>query len=322
MISLIATVRNEQENLAQWLASFRTQTLLPDEIIIVDGGSTDKTWLLLQQMAAADPRLKVFQKKGNIATGRNEAIRQARGEIIAVADAGCLYEIEWLNELVAPIQQGGWSWSATAFGPWFKDGDSWLIYLLASATIPAPQEFLSDWLPSSRSVAFKRDLWQTVDGYPEWIPYCEDVVFDLKIKKIAGLPGYIRKPLTLWRPRTTLGSYFKQLSNYTRSDGHGRLWFNRQLTRYLVYSLTVAILIGVAIGGWNWSLLVLAAGLGVYMKKFWQRWFIYSREKPWWLRIFGSILVPVIVGYGDVAKMVGWPRGVLERWSGKIKFKM
>ena len=37
-------------------------------------------------------------------------------------------------------------------------------------------------LPSSRSVAFTRQAWQRVGGYPEWLDYCEDLVFDLRLR--------------------------------------------------------------------------------------------------------------------------------------------
>ena len=43
MTTLITTVLNEEETIGDFLKSLSSQTKLPDEIIIVDGGSTDKT---------------------------------------------------------------------------------------------------------------------------------------------------------------------------------------------------------------------------------------------------------------------------------------
>ena len=58
-ISLIMTIFNEGENLQGVLESFAAQTLQPDEIVIVDGGSTDDTMLILKEYADRLP-LQVF----------------------------------------------------------------------------------------------------------------------------------------------------------------------------------------------------------------------------------------------------------------------
>ena len=318
MISLIATVYNEKDNLDQWLDGLLRQTKLPDELVIVDGGSSDVTWDKLTRRAEENKLIKVFQHPGNIAAGRNFAIQQAQGDIIAVTDAGCIYDVTWLEKLVAPLA-GDASWSATGFGPWFKDGDNILIYLIAAATIPAPNEFTKPWLPSSRSVAFKKEVWEKAGGYPEWIPICEDIIFDLNIIRKIGQPEFIREPLVFWRPRTTLKSYFNQLFKYTKSDGHGKLWLNRQLTRYVVYLLSLWMLFLSFSFDWKF-ILILAVGVLLYSYKFWQRWFVYAGKLSFGQKIFGVLLVPFIVAFGDLAKMAGWPVGVWERLSGKIKF--
>ena len=41
-----------------------------------------------------------------------------------------------------------------------------------------PQTFL----PSSRSIAFTKEAWAAVGGYPEWLDYCEDLLFDLALR--------------------------------------------------------------------------------------------------------------------------------------------
>src|SRR6266704_3477057 len=91
-ISLIITVLNEEKTIGQLLAAISDQTQLADEVIIVDGGSIDRTQLIVSQFAQAHPQLKLrlLQKKGNRSVGRNEAIRRAQNQVIAITDAGCL----------------------------------------------------------------------------------------------------------------------------------------------------------------------------------------------------------------------------------------
>ena len=320
MISLITTVLNEKDNLADWLNGILSQTVLPEEIVIVDGGSTDGTWELLKEKSGQNNLIKVWQHAGNISSGRNFAIGKAAGEIIVVTDAGCTYDVGWFKQIVEPILSGRSDFAATGFGPWFKPDDNLLAYLIAAATIPAPFEFKRNWMPSSRSVTFKKEVWQRAGGYPEWIPLCEDVVFDLKIFKSGVKAEYVREPLVFWRPRTTLKKYFKQLFGYTRSDGHGKLWFHRQMIRYSVCFLDIAIIyLAFKVNGW--LALVLLIGLFDYTRKFWLRWLIFSKKLSLVSRVAGFVLLPLVVIYGDVAKMCGWPVGVYERRSGKIKFQ-
>lgn len=316
MISLIITVLNEKNTLPDWLASIKQQTLQPDEVVIVDGGSTDGTWEWLQTISAA--KLVVKQERGNIAHGRNVAIRQAKGTIVAVTDAGCVYAKNWLEELVKPVTSGQAHFATTAFGPWLKKEDSFITLLITAITIPKTAEFSQKgWLASSRSVAFLRSVWDTVGGYPEWIPICEDVIFDLKLKKNGVTEAYVTEPLVSWRPRTTLASFCKQLFRYTKSDGHGKLFLGRQLLRYAVYLGAIALLVW----GSLWSLTALAVGMCLYSYKFWTRWWSFTKTKALPYRLAGSLCVPLVLALGDVAKMAGWPIGVVERYTGKIHYQ-
>lgn len=319
MISLIATVLNERINISAWLDGLLTQTKLPDEIVIVDGGSTDGTWEWLRETASQNSLLKVFQHKGNIASGRNFAIKNAQGNRVVVTDAGCIYDKNWFASIATPFTEEK-KFIATAFGPWFDSNTALIPRLIAASTTPAPAEFHKDWLPSSRSVAFSKELWQNVGGYPEWIPICEDIIFDLKIFKAGTKPDYIRKPLVFWEPRQNLLDYCRQLFRYTKSDGHGKLWLGRQLTRYFVYSAAIIILVCSIILDWRLVFLLLA-GCIIYMFKFWDRWLQYSNNMSLGARFFGTLILPIVVALGDVAKMCGWPIGVFERWTGNVKFQ-
>jgi glycosyltransferase involved in cell wall biosynthesis len=319
MISLIATVLNEGTNITDWLDGIFSQSILPDEIIIVDGGSVDGTWELLEAKAKQRGILKIFQHKGNISAGRNFAITKATYENIVVTDAGCTYETEWFKKISEPLLAGKGVFIATGFGPWFKKDDTLFAYLVASATTPAPFEFQRNWLPSSRSVAFKKQIWESVGGYPEWIPLCEDVVFDFKIFKTGIKPEYVREPLVFWRPRSTWSAYFKQLFGYTRSDGHGKLWLRRQITRYVYYSLNIA-LVWLSVTVSPWFALVIILGIADYLRRFWKRWGVFAQQLPWYKKSIGFVLLVPVVMYGDIAKMCGWPVGVYERLSGKVTF--
>jgi hypothetical protein len=125
MISLIITVKNERAVLPLWLESIKRQTLQPDEIVVVDGGSTDGTFEWLESVKSAT--FTVLQKKGNIAVGRNIAIQTAKGEIIVATDAGCLYSPEWLQKITDPTFVYGTGFNNVTFKVDFQSDGKLLV---------------------------------------------------------------------------------------------------------------------------------------------------------------------------------------------------
>lgn len=321
MISLIATVLNEEQGIEAWLVNLFNQVQPVEELVVVDGGSLDQTWSSLQKLQIRYPQLKIFQHPGNIAVGRNHAISKASGDIIVVADADCRYDNHWLEVITKPLVNRSVDWSATAFGPWLETSDSLIVYLIATATTPAWDEFVGKhWLPSSRSTAFNKSLWQLVGGYPEWLPICEDVIFDLTVQKTGARFESHNQPMVFWKPRANLLLYTKQLYKYTRGDGHGKLWLDRQLIRYGVYGGSLLwFCFSLAIA--PWLLIILVIGLIGYLMKFWLRFFKFSKSKNWLFKASGLICLPLVVILGDVAKMIGWPVGVWQRLNGQVKYQ-
>ncbi len=319
MISLIITVFNERKTLPLWLKSINAQTLQPGEIVIVDGGSTDGTAEWLRAQVEQQQNLRVFVHPSNIAAGRNYAISNSIGDTIVVTDAGCTYAPNWFEKITAPLRELKAETAATAFGPWFETGDRALVYAVAAATTPAPAEFKRDWLPSSRSVAFHKDLWHTVGGYPEWIPFCEDVIFDLKLAAKARF-NYIREPLVFWRPRLSIWLYCKQLFNYTRSEAHGKLNLYRHIIRFGAY--TVALILVLLAAEYNaWAIALLVCGASVYSAKFYARLAVFTAEQTFFKQTKAKLFLPFIIGVGDVAKMCGWLYGIIERVSGTVRYQ-
>src|SRR4051812_9310190 len=99
--SFITTVFNEEETITKFLDSLLTQSKLPDEICIVDGGSSDKTVSLIKKheskFKTKRVAFKLFNKKGNRSVGRNEAIKHTTGDIILCSDAGNELGRDWIK---------------------------------------------------------------------------------------------------------------------------------------------------------------------------------------------------------------------------------
>lgn len=73
------------------------------DVVVVDNGSTDGTWGMLQTRAAVEDRLTVHQVLGSVGRARNAAVGLATGDIVAFTDSDCVPEPEWLVAGLAPF---------------------------------------------------------------------------------------------------------------------------------------------------------------------------------------------------------------------------
>lgn len=82
------TVYNGEETLEESVTSILRQTFLDFELLIIDDGSTDRTWAMLENFSRQDHRIKIFrqQKAGN-SKGRNTLIEKSSCDLIANMDA-------------------------------------------------------------------------------------------------------------------------------------------------------------------------------------------------------------------------------------------
>ena len=89
-ISIVMTVYNgEEKHLRQQIDSFLNQTLLPDEIIICDDCSSDKTIKILKEYKKNNlVKIKLFMNKYNLGFTKNfeKAISKSTGDIIFLSD--------------------------------------------------------------------------------------------------------------------------------------------------------------------------------------------------------------------------------------------
>src|SRR5512133_797364 len=107
-VSLVIPVYNEAATLEEvYRRSVDVlETLaLPFEIIVVDDGSSDATWSIVEVLHAADPRVRAVRFKRNF--GQHPAMHaglvRARGDIVVTMDADLQNEPSDLPKLVAAV---------------------------------------------------------------------------------------------------------------------------------------------------------------------------------------------------------------------------
>jgi glycosyltransferase involved in cell wall biosynthesis len=319
-VSVICTVLNEGESIKKLLKTLAQQTRPADEIIFVDGGSSDQTVAVLEAYAAKHQLpLQVMVAAGaNISQGRNIAIEAAVGPIIASTDAGVRLDRHWLEELLKPFQTD--SPPQVVSGFFVPDPQSVFEVAMGATVLPTVSDINPDtFLPSSRSIAFQKSSWEAAGRYPEWLDFCEDLIFDFRLRDEARLFVFAPKAIAYFRPRSSLRVFFKQYYQYARGDGKADLFRKRHAIRYLTYlvALPLLLILGAVVSPWWWLFGAVVGSLGLFYTP-------YRRLPLLWGGLSGLekvqaiFWVPIIRITGDIAKMVGYPAGWkwrLERLS-------
>ncbi len=103
-IAVAIGVYNEEKNISNLIDSLLNQTRLPDEIIIVDDGSVDKTPALINQYVKKNSIIKYkAQKNSGPASARNTAWRNAISDICLFTDGDCIPDKNWIERITLPF---------------------------------------------------------------------------------------------------------------------------------------------------------------------------------------------------------------------------
>jgi glycosyltransferase involved in cell wall biosynthesis len=301
-VTLISTVLNAQEHLPAFLDSVRGQTVRPQEIVIVDGGSSDGTLELLH----GEEGVTVIREPGaNIARGRNVAVAAATHDVLAVADGDCVLDPDWLAHLLVPIAEG----ADVAMGFTAPLTDGFLQECLAAVNFPIDAREIDParFMPSARSVAFRRDAIEAAGGYPEWLAIGEDMWVNHRWRELRLDMRFAPDAVAHWRLRPTLRATWLQYFRYARGDGQSGMYPQRHALRYSAY------LGGAAALSARRRLPVLAAAVGAAayartpVRRAWRR-----LDAPH-ERAAATAVVPALMAWIDTAKMAGYAVGLADR---------
>ena len=296
-ISLITTVKDAGEEIGPFLASLAAQTHPPDEVVVVDGGSTDGT---LERLREASGITLLEEPGANISRGRNVAIAAATHEVIAVTDADCVLEATWLEHLVGALEAG----ADVAAGFYQPVSDTFLQACIAAINLPDVEEIDADrFMPSSRSVAFRREALEAVGGYPEWLDIGEDMFVDLAFRRLGLDVRFVPEAIVHWRLRPSLRDTWVQYFRYARGDAIGGMYPERHALRFGVYS---AAAYAASTRGALRKLAALAGG-AAYASGPLRRAARRFDDPDERVKALGAVLP--LMAFIDSAKMAGWLAG-------------
>ena len=342
-VSFITTIFNEEGNIDVFLKSLMEQTCLPCEIIVVDGGSKDRTFEIAQdffkkralgkgngfRITLNGSRNKIKESKNNVHTvnvrlvkktganisqGRNNAIKNTSGEIICVSDAGCILDKNWLKEITVFHNDGSYSVVGGVSLPFCRN---FLQKCLAVCIMPSEKEIKAKkYMPSSRNISFKKKIWAGTGGYPEDMDYGEDMRFNFNVRAAGYRIRFNPKAVVYWKMRENHLQIFRQFFRYAKGDASGRMYLNRHIIRFTSFLVFVIILIG-AFYLSKWVLVILIPLFGAYVFKPYSRLIKnlngmgsckFTRAEI----LLSILFIPLLLLQIDFSKMCGYLYGLLK----------
>jgi glycosyltransferase involved in cell wall biosynthesis len=100
-ISIVIPTKNRAQLLELCLTSLANQTIIPDEVIIIDNNSTDHTKLVIKKLSSTLSIIRCVSKKNNYPGLYNLGINKAQGNIIACLDDDCWVEESWVENIIS-----------------------------------------------------------------------------------------------------------------------------------------------------------------------------------------------------------------------------
>ncbi len=128
-ISVVIPLFNEEESLpelCQWIAKVMLEHNFSYEVILVDDGSKDRSWSIIENLSQANPAIKgiKFRRNYGKSAGLNVGFEATRGNVVITMDADLQDSPDEIPELYSLITEGKWDlvsgWKKKRYDPLTK----------------------------------------------------------------------------------------------------------------------------------------------------------------------------------------------------------
>lgn len=221
-VAIIIPALNEAEHIGALLRDFSRQGDAVVEIIVADGGSTDGTQGIVEQMARTDPRIRLIHNPARLqAAGFNLAAAQAATEvdILIRADAHADYPPDFVATLLDEqansgaesvvnrlhsVGTGGFQTAvAAASNSMFGTGG-------AAHRRGAPGCFIDH----GHHALFDRATFLSLGGYDEGFVANEDAEYDVRLRATGGRIWFTNRADIAYYPRRDPRALARQYFRY------------------------------------------------------------------------------------------------------------
>ncbi|MBI5456414.1 glycosyltransferase family 2 protein [Candidatus Kaiserbacteria bacterium] len=211
-LSVVVCVRNEEKRIRDCLVGVYANN--PDEVILVDGNSSDKTVAIAREFPGIHT---IVSKNSNLTRDRQIGIDAARNELVAMIDGDHRLKKEDLEALYKDmveydldiVQAGLVSSSDTGY--WHRaEGALWEL----TQNAPGPRTMIST-APS----IYKKSVFKKVRFNDSLTSTVDDTDFMYRLSKFPELRVGVGKTKVVQHHFADLGIYLKKFQMYGKGDG-------------------------------------------------------------------------------------------------------
>lgn len=315
-IAIIMPVLNEERFLAGTLDQVYMQEFSMErvEVVIADGGSTDRTREIAAEYRSRFGSLKILDNPRRLSSsGRNIGVRNTTAPYILIldghsylpsktllkdmvelfesTDADCLCRPQPLDPPdIGDLQRVVACCRASALG----HNPSSDIYSDFEGTVD----------PTSSGAMYRREVFEQIGYFDEDFDACEDVDFNFRVH-MARLKAIISPKLKVhYYPRGTLTGLWRQMVRYGRgrfrfASKHHELAPMQMLAAVGIVALALLLVLSlISEAAWNW--LITLVGVYVLIVVGYSAWLTHDRERLGCL-LLGPLIFPIIhfgLGWG------------------------
>lgn len=275
-MSVIVPTLNEERAVSTCLDAVLAQSYRNLEVLVVDGGSTDRTIELVEAYREVDDRVRWLHNPGRSQPAAlNTALPEVRGEWIVRVDAHSTVPPDYVARIVAHLRTGRWGGvGGRKNGVAVSDQGRAIVAALGSKFGVGGSVYHHgievqevDHIPFG---AYPTAVAHELGGWNEATPSNEDYEFDFRVRRSGRALLFDPAIVISWHTRENLRDFFRQYRRY----GHGKALVlkahpSSAAPRHVLPGVLVtALAVGVCCIGFRprWAVAIIGpyvAGLGV-----------------------------------------------------------
>lgn len=321
LVSVAIPVLNEEKTIGATIDSLLVQSLKPAEIVVADGGSTDRTRDVVLSYNNAEIPIKLVDNRKKLpGAGRNAAVRNSVHDYIACMDAGNVAEPKWLEELALPFTRD--ENIDAVYGRFLPKPCSMFercvasviffnLYSCTNSSFYVNSEDCMSIPFSGSSLLFRKSAWEKAGGFSDTLRTSEDKLFGKSLLSAKRSVYFNPYAVVLIQVRKNYLALLKQYLFY--GIGNGKSGQIPGSLSHLALKYVSGVFVLMASFAFPWLLLCLAAGFFAYV---WRQGYVHFStvngrfpQKREWLTIPGVLVAR------DIGTILGTMMGYFMRVS-------
>ena len=231
-ISILIPCHNEEKSIAQCIDSCLSQVRQPDEIVVVNDGSTDNSLRILESFGETIKVVNINPASGNKSYAQEYGLRFVTGEIVVMTDGDTILDKDFIKEIEQDLKDE----KITAVAGYVKSiKNNWLTacreldYILGQELYKRAQALINFlYVIPGCAGAFRKDVFKKAISF-EHDTITEDLDFTFKLHRSELKIKYNRRAICYTQDPFTLKAYINQMRRW-----YGGGWQNYLKHFYLL----------------------------------------------------------------------------------------